>query len=184
MGEIAQWGQFVTLFMVATALGMDAFSLGLGVGMVGIRLKHVAKVSATIGIFHVIMPLFGMYLGKYLTTFIGNLAGWLGGGILLTLGLQMIWSSFKGGQSQSYSPHGWGLLLFAFSVSLDSFSVGLTFGLFAVNVILAVSLFGFMGMIMAGTGLLLGRRFGLWLGEYGEALGGFILLAYGVKFLL
>jgi putative Mn2+ efflux pump MntP len=37
---------------------------------------------------------------------------------------------------------------------------------------------------MSIMGLLLGRKASHWLGDYGEALGGVILLAIGVKFLM
>ena len=36
---------------------------------------------------------------------------------------------------------------------------------------------------MSVMGLLLGRRVGKWMGEYGEAFGGVILLMFGFKFL-
>jgi len=32
---LPQWGQLITLIMMAFALGMDAFSLGIGLGMKG-----------------------------------------------------------------------------------------------------------------------------------------------------
>lgn len=37
---------------------------------------------------------------------------------------------------------------------------------------------------MSITGLMLGRKAGRWVGEYGEAVGGVILLAFGARFLL
>jgi len=178
-------GQFLTLFMIAIALGMDAFSLGIGVGMVGMKLRDVAKVSATIGMFHVAMPLLGIIFGMYLSEIIGDIAVLVGGGILILLGLHMLWNGmFDHNSPNVMRTSGIGLFLFAFSVSLDALSVGFSFGLIEVNKALAVCLFGLMGGMMAGCGLLLGRRMGGWLGEYSEVLGGLILLAFGVKFML
>lgn len=42
------WGQLVTVAVMAVALGMDAFSLGVGIGMKGIRLLHVLQLSLLI----------------------------------------------------------------------------------------------------------------------------------------
>jgi manganese efflux pump family protein len=39
-------------------------------------------------------------------------------------------------------------------------------------------------MVLTWTGLLVGRRMQGWLGTYSEALGGSILLAFGIKLLL
>jgi manganese efflux pump family protein len=39
-------------------------------------------------------------------------------------------------------------------------------------------------MLLTWLGLLLGRRVQGWLGSYSEALGGSILLAFGIKLLL
>nr|WP_051330810.1 manganese efflux pump MntP family protein [Aneurinibacillus terranovensis] len=171
--------------MIGIALGMDAFSLGIGMGMGGIRLLTILKVSATIGIFHIVMPLIGIAIGIFLTSVVGHVATYIGGGILVVLGLHMLWNSlFNEEESPLLKTSFWGLLLFSFSVSLDGLSVGLSFGLFNVNTGLAVSVFGIMTTILAAIGLMVGRRVGHWLGEYSEILGGIILCAFGIKFLL
>ena len=48
-----QIGQLMTIGIMAIALGLDAFSLGIGIGMKGIRLIDILKISIVIGIFHV-----------------------------------------------------------------------------------------------------------------------------------
>ena len=50
-------GEIVTLLLMAFALGMDAFSVGLGMGMFKLRLRQIFKIGITIGLFHVWMPL-------------------------------------------------------------------------------------------------------------------------------
>ncbi|GED16285.1 Putative Mn2+ efflux pump MntP [Aneurinibacillus migulanus] len=184
--EALQWGELITLLMIGVALGMDAFSLGIGMGMGGIRLLTILKVSITIGIFHIVMPLIGIGLGLFLTSYVGNVAAYIGGLILVMLGIQMLWSAFFGGEAKSplLKTSFWGLLLFSFSVSLDALSVGFSFGLFKVNVLLAVLIFGMLGAVLAATGLLVGRRVGSWLGGYSEVFGALILLGFGLKFLL
>lgn len=47
----ADAGQVVTILIMAVALGMDALSLGVGIGMKGIRLRDVLRISIVIGFF-------------------------------------------------------------------------------------------------------------------------------------
>jgi putative Mn2+ efflux pump MntP len=96
----------------------------------------------------------------------------------------MVISSFKSDQQTLVTPIGFGLIIFALSVSLDSFSVGLSLGIFGARTAVAIFLFGFFSMVLTWAGLLLGRKVQTWLGSYGEALGGGILLAFGLKLLL
>lgn len=174
----------ITLLLMAFALGMDAFSVGLGMGMFRLSLRQIFKIGITIGMFHILMPLAGMVAGRFLSEQFGAIAGVLGGLLLILLGVQMIWSSFKKEESTLVEPIGKGLLLFAFGVSLDSFSAGLTLGIYGAKTLLVLTTFGFAATALTWLGLLIGRRIQGFLGGYGEALGGSILLAFGIKLLL
>jgi putative Mn2+ efflux pump MntP len=179
------FGQLITITIMAVALGMDAFSLGIGIGLKGIRLLDILKISLVIGFFHIVMPLMGMFMGQYVSTLLGGVAAIAGGALLILLGSHMIYSSVRGESVKSFDHRTlWGLFVFALSVSIDSFSVGVSLGMFSGDLLLTVLMFGMFGLFMSMTGLLLGQRAGHWAGEYGEAFGGVILLAFGIKFLL
>ncbi|WP_239094008.1 manganese efflux pump MntP family protein [Bacillus sp. B15-48] len=177
-------GGLITLILMAFALGMDAFSVGLGMGMFKLTLRQIFKIGITIGLFHIWMPLFGMIAGRFLSEQFGSIASVLGGLLLILLGVQMIWSSFKEEESTFIEPVGKGLIFFAFGVSLDSFSAGLTLGIYGAKTALVLICFGAVATVLTWAGLLLGRRMQGFLGNYSEALGGSILLAFGLKFLL
>ncbi|MDR0266696.1 manganese efflux pump MntP family protein [Paenibacillus sp.] len=178
----ADLGQLIAILIMAAALGMDAFSLGIGIGMKGIRLLDVLKMSFLIGIFHIVMPLLGMFTGHYVSSLLGQVTSYAAGGLLILLGIHMVWNSFKGGGEIRLIDHRSlpGMILVALSVSVDSFSVGVSLGMFRSNLVLTVLAFGFFGGIMSVLGLLLGRSASRNLGDYGEALGGAILLAFGL----
>lgn len=180
----AQWGQLITIMIMAVALGLDAFSLGIGIGMKGIRLLHILRMSILIAIFHVLMPLVGFYAGEYFSSLLGQVTSYVAGGLLLLLGAHMIFNAFRSGES-SFMDHRTftGTLMFAFSVSIDSFSVGVTLGMFRTDLWLTLFAFGLCGFLMSVVGLLIGRRANRNLGEYGEAVGGAILLAFGFLFI-
>lgn len=177
-------GEVLTLLIMAFALGMDALSVGLGMGMFQLRLRQIFHIGLTIGMFHVWMPLLGITAGKFLSHQFGAIAGYAGGFLLLVLGLQMIWSSIQKEENKLITPRGLGLLLFALSVSLDSFSVGLTLGIYGAKTILVLIFFGGAATILTWVGLLVGRKVQGWIGSYSEAFGGSILLAFGIKLLL
>ncbi|WP_058300298.1 manganese efflux pump MntP [Gorillibacterium timonense] len=180
----AQWGEWFTIILMAFALGLDAFSLGIGIGLRGIRLLDVLKLSVIIAIFHVVMPLIGIFTGHYVGELLGDVAASAGGALLVLLGAHMIYNSLQKNKSDTIHYRStWGMMLFAFSVSIDSFSVGVSLGMFASDLILTVLLFGAFGGLMSICGLLLGRRVGEWVGSYGEAFGGLILLTFGLRFL-
>ena len=96
----------------------------------------------------------------------------------------MMIASFKKDDKPFITPVGFGLILFALSVSMDSFSVGLSVGIYGAKVFLTVMMFGIVSMILTWIGLLSGKKLQGWLGSYSEALGGSILLAFGIKLLL
>ncbi|WP_077623455.1 manganese efflux pump MntP family protein [Sediminibacillus massiliensis] len=177
-GEIAE---YISLVFMAAALGMDAFSVGLGMGMQALRLKRIFLIGVTVGFFHVAMPFIGIGLGKFISTKMENFAILAGGLLLFALGAQMLFSSFNHENKQVIRPIGIGLIVFSLSVSLDSFSVGLSLGMSGVKTFLALLLFGLFSTFLTWSGLLLGRKARGLIGVYSEILGGSILCAFGLK---
>lgn len=178
-------GQMLTILVMAVALGMDAFSLGIGIGLKGIRRRDVARLSTIIAMFHVVMPLGGMLMGQYVSTLLGGIATSAAGALLLLLGGHMVYSSLRGESVDSIDHRTvWGMLVFSFSVSIDSFSVGVSLGMFSSHLFVTVMLFGLIGGLMSVMGLMLGRHVSRSLGGYGEALGGVILFGFGLLFLI
>ncbi|MCQ6274605.1 manganese efflux pump [Bacillus sp. V3B] len=176
-------GEIVTIIIMAFALGMDAFSISLGMGMYRLGLRQVFKIGVTIGIFHIFMPLFGIIAGRFLSEQFGHIAAYIGGALLLILGVQMIWSSLGKQEGSLMTPVGYGLFVFALSVSLDSFSVGLSLGIYGAQTVLVLICFGAGATLLSWLGLMIGRRVHALLGKYSEVFGGAILLFFGIKLL-
>ncbi|MGC8227740.1 manganese efflux pump MntP family protein [Pseudobacillus badius] len=175
-------GEVVTLSTLALALGMDAFSASLGMGMAPIRLRRIFFIGIIIGSFHIILPLLGMVAGRFVTDTFGTIAALIGGLLLIIAGAQMIIAFFQREEERT-APVGWKLMLFSLIVSLDSFSVGLTLGIYGAKVLLVLMLFGGIAAALTWSGLLAARKAGRWLGPYSEAFGGCVLLAFGFKLL-
>ncbi|WP_010531572.1 manganese efflux pump MntP family protein [Lentibacillus jeotgali] len=181
--SVHQLGEIVSLIFMAIALGMDAFSVSLGMGMQQIRLKRIASVGAVIGLFHIIMPFIGILLGQAISTQIGQYATLTGGLLLVGIGAQMVFSAFNHEAKRLAQPVGVGLFFFALSVSLDSFSVGLSLGLSEAKAAIALLLFGTVSMLLTWAGMILGRKMHGLLGVYSEILGGSILCGFGLNIL-
>ena len=87
----------------------------------------------------------------------------------------MVIYCFRKDEDSVIVPVGWGLILFAFLVSIDSFSAGLSLGMFGARAAVAVICFGIVASFLTWIGLVLGRKVKNYLGVYGELLGGMIL---------
>lgn len=175
--------ELLPLFIMAFALGLDAFSVSLGMGMVALRLRQILYIGIIIGIFHMVMPFFGMMLGRFLSEQFGYFSGILGGVLLMGLGFHIIYSTMLEEEGKQEALVGASVFLFAFSVSIDSFSVGLSLGIYGAKMIMTILIFGFVSMVLTWGGLLIGRRAKWLLGTYGEVIGGVILVGFGIKLL-
>jgi len=181
----------LTIVLLACALGTDAFSMAVGIGVTGIRIKRALLASAVICLFHILMPLVGLSLGAVLGRAVGQAAGILGALVLIFIGVQGIAeyiSAYKNGGNSSEKEGklkliggSWGLILLAGSVSLDALTVGFGLGTFNFNLPLTVGIFGAVAGLMTAAGFLFGSRIGGWLGNKAELAGSLILFLIGIK---
>lgn len=176
-------GEIISLCFMAIALSMDAFSISLGMGMQEFRLKRIAIIGIIFGLFHIIMPFLGIMLGKAIFSQLGHFAVLASGLLLVGIGLQMILSAINYNFTKVIQPVGVGLFVLAFTVSLDSFSVGLSLGMSGVKTTVVLFTFGFFSTWLTWLGMMLGRKVRGVLGVYSEILGGSILMAFGLYFL-
>ncbi|UOR11249.1 manganese efflux pump MntP [Halobacillus amylolyticus] len=169
-----------SLLLLSFALGMDAFSVSLGMGMQAVRLKHAFFAGIVVGIFHMLMPGLGMVLGTWLSDSASTWAAVAGGFLLLGLGFYTIFASFAEKRSAAHTLVGAGLWIFAVSVSIDSFPVGFSLGLNDTAIIISILSFGVASTVLTWAGFIIGRRASGLLGTYSELLGGSILCALGL----
>lgn len=178
-------GHLFAVLIMAVALGFDAFSLGIGIGMNGLRMRDMLRICAVVALFHILMPLTGMAMGQYMSSLLGDIAVMAAGALLMLLGGHMIYSSLRGEDTKSLNYRsGWAVTAFALSVSMDSFSVGVSLGMFRTNIFITILIFGLIGGIMSWLGLLLGSKVSRSLSHYGEAVGGAILFTFGILFMI
>lgn len=181
-------GKLLTLVLTAAALGADAMSLSVGIGLRGFTGREAVKASLVIGAFHVFMPLLGMAGGAYFSRRAGGIAQVVGAAIVAIIGIRMVVGCLKcqgrGDEGNQWALGGFSLLLLAFCVSIDAFSIGLGLGALGFNAYFASVIFGLFGAAMTLAGLYLGRKMCTFVGQYGELAGGAVLIALSVKMFL
>ena len=58
--------RILSLFLIGISLSIDAFTMALAYGLVGIKKRNMFISSITVGLFHFFMPLLGSLLGSEL----------------------------------------------------------------------------------------------------------------------
>lgn len=175
--------ELLLVFIVAVSLSMDAFSLSLAYGTLGIPKKQVCLLSIIVGIFHFFMPLLGLFVGTGILNFIKIDPDFIVFVVLFAIGIQMILESFSKKEEMEVM-RVTQLFLFAFAVSIDSFSVGLTLTSISENYLLSALIFAFCSMIFTFIGLVLGNKIKKSIGKISTIFGGLILMFIGLLFLV
>lgn len=183
---------YFTVVLVSVALGIDAFSVALSIGLSGVRKKKILIMTAIVTLFHIFMPLLGLYLGEYLGKIAGPMAGAIGAFVLIAIGLSVIWKSIKELNSSGdprFEPrllsidNLFSLVLLCASVSLDALTVGFGLGTLKVDLFLTVITMGIIAGLMTFSGFIFGRRLNSAFGDWAEIVGGLILVGIGFKIL-
>lgn len=173
--------QILIYFLIAISLSMDAFSLALAYGTNRPTKTKCYIISILVGIFHFIMPNIGAIIGKLIVSkYIIN-TDLLVAIIFLILALQMILSKNK--EKKEELTNIYNSILFAFAVSIDSFSVGIALGISSANLLVAPIIFAIISFLFTICGLLLGKKLSEILGTKANYIGIIILLLLSIKYL-
>lgn len=179
--------KIMTLLLMAAALGTDAMSLAVGIGLQGTRRREGLKIVAVVGLFHIAMPLIGALGGQYFSRLVGGIARVASVALVAIIGLRMIWCCLKAPQGpnrEKWEFSGLSLMLLALCTSVDAFSAGLGLGALGYNAYSASLVFGLFGAAMTAAGLYLGYKMCTPAGKYGELAGGTVLVLLSIKILL
>lgn len=173
----------LTAFIVAVSLSMDAFSLALIYGTFNIDNKKVILISIMVGIFHFFMPLMGYTFGDTLSNLISPNIDLFMAIIFIYLGIQMFISIFKDEEVEMINSF-LSVILFAFTVSIDSFTVGVGLGLDNNKNYLNFLIFSIVSSIFTYLGLKLGTILSNKFGKFSMFIGSITLILLGISHLL
>ena len=179
--------EFITIFLIAIGLCFDSFAVSVssGIMMKHINIFEAMKISFSFAFFQGLMPLLGWMAGKRISVYLSDYDHWIAFGLLVFIGLRMIWESQKMEENKTFNPLNiWFIIYMSIATSIDALIVGLSFAFFETNIYASIIIIGIVTFIAAMLGILFGKKAGNRLGKKMEILGGIILIIIGFKILL
>ena len=86
---------FITVFLIAVGLAMDAFAVSVSTGMscCDFNWRHNLKMSLLFGLFQCAMPIAGFFGATHFRSYIENFDHWIAFALLLLIGGKMLWEA-------------------------------------------------------------------------------------------
>jgi manganese efflux pump family protein len=177
----------LAVLLVAISLGLDNFAASIGIGISGIDARTRLRVGAVFGLFETATPIVGLLVGHSLASTLGHAAHWTGAALLIATGIYSLVQAIRSPDSQD-GPAPTDrpgvqigrLLITGLALSIDNLAVGFALSTLHVNLVVAVAVIGAVSIAMSLIGLELGNRLGARTGEWGELLGGLVLIGVGI----
>ena len=174
--------QILIYFFIAISLSMDAFSLAISIGTIEINKKNLIKLPITIGIFHFFMPIIGNKIGNIIHYKLFGKTNYLTALIFLILAIEMKLS--KDSNEPVKIINILTILFVALLVSIDSFTVGIAFGMNKENIILSSFIISVTSFFFTTIGLIIGNKLKEKNQNQANNIGIFILILISIKYLL
>ena len=171
--------EILNILLIGIALSMDTFSLSLGVGTYNLEKKKCVQLSLLVGIMHFIMPLLGNIIGLGIINLLNLASNIILGSVLIILGINLAIHYFKD-ETAEINLNLLGIIIFALSVSIDSFSVGLGINDITDNYFLASIIFALCSASFTYLGIIIGKYSNKIIGKYAIILGILLLLFLGI----
>jgi putative Mn2+ efflux pump MntP len=179
-----------TIILIALALAMDAFavSLGTGVTMCKMHLRHALRMAAFFGAFQAFMPIAGWSIGRFAADLIKSYDHWVAFALLAMVGGKMLYEAVrveKESGEEKYDPHNvYMLLALAFATSIDAAAVGISLSFLQVAIIQPSLIIGASTFVISLAGVFIGCKAGNVFGRKIEIAGGLVLIGIGVKIVI
>jgi manganese efflux pump family protein len=185
IGGCMEW---VTSFLIAVGLAMDAFAVSLGVATSG-RAKDFRskfRIAFHFGVFQTGMTILGWLVGSTIAGLINEFDHWIAMGLLGYVGVNMIRSGLDAEREcfPSNPTKGRILMMLCVATSLDALAVGLSMAMIHASVITPSLIIGVVATALSAVGLVAGNRLGEKFGKRMEIVGGLILIGIGINVVL
>lgn len=178
---------YYTILVIAMGLSFDTFAVSLSYGVVrnSILFIQASRVAFLLAFFQGGLTVAGYFLGSLVSKTVTETNYWIALGLLSFLGIKMIIEGMKN-EKEEVRDYGsiFVLLSIALVTSIDAFAVGISFALLDVQIWGAGILIGAVTFLASMTAIRIGKSAGEKLGNRVEILGGFLLVAIGVKIFL
>ncbi|MCX5853521.1 MAG: manganese efflux pump MntP family protein [Deltaproteobacteria bacterium] len=177
-----------SILIIAVGLGMDAFSVAIGIGAVTRTASYgpAFRLSFHFGLFQTLMPIAGWFAGMTVAPVIEGYDHWVAFGLLAYVGGKMIVESFREQENihREDPTKGLSLVMLSVATSIDALAVGLSFAFLKIPILYPSIIIGVVAFIMTMIGMVFGEKLGGLMGRKVEMIGGVILIGIGVKILI
>jgi manganese efflux pump family protein len=180
---------FLTVFLIALGLAMDAFAVSLSGGFAAGKAtpRQTLRLAFHFGLFQFFMPILGWAAGLTVQNLIQAYDHWVAFALLAGIGGKMVYESFRteGVEKRNRDiTRGASLVLLSLATSIDALAVGLSLSLLRVRILYPSTVIGVVCFALTAFGFTFGSRLGRLLGRRMELLGGVVLIGIGVKILV
>ena len=190
----------LALLLLAAALGLSNMAAAIGIGVGGVDGGTRVRIAVVFGLFEAGMPVLGLVLGHRLADSLGQAARWLGGAVLIAVGvwgLVHAWRAPEHGAPEGGAPGAaeggerarpqrtgrqpiGRMLIGGLVLSGDNLAAGFALGAYHTGIVMAAVVFGVVSVAMSLVGLELGARIGAAAGERSELIACALLIVVGV----
>lgn len=171
------------IFILAIALGCDAFSVALCVGSHKRFPGQKFRLGFHFGLFQMLMFLIGFGVGCAVVDWVRTFDHWIASILVGMVAFHMLIEALNGDEGTDdidYS-RSWYLVSLSVATSIDALAVGFALGLTGIPPFTSSLIIGITAGVMAVCGVALGRRLRSKIGRFAELGGGIVLFLIAIK---
>lgn len=178
---------YLQAVLLALGLAMDAAAVSAVNGFTEPHMPiwKVLLMAFFYGSFQGFMPMIGYAAGSIVVDFVSNVIPYIALVLLAILGGKMLYDGIKGEDGDDEIREGVTikmLLIQAVATSIDALSIGIVFVEDSVwEALIQSSIIAVITFFISIAALFIGKRFGTYLNDKAQIVGGIILIAIGLK---
>ncbi len=172
------------LLVLGLALSADscAASISIGIDLKNIKFHNAFLIAFFFSFFQSMMPVIGFALANIFKLFLTSIDHFISFIVLLVLGIKMIKESREDERLDYMNLYA--LIIISLAVTLDAFTVGITYSLLHINLILTIIINFLTTFLTTLIGLKIGNILGHKFKYRAKVIGGLVLISLGLKILL
>ena len=180
---------YLNIIAISLALSMDALAVSITNGLVikNLKKRYAFRMAFFFGFFQGIMPLIGWITGQSFAKYIKDYDHWIAFILLSAIGGKMIWEARKIEDcnfKKKNCLHLPTLFILSIATSIDALAVGVSFSVLDQPLLTSILFIGIITFIVCLIGAYIGNKFGHFLEDKIEIIGGIILILIGIKILV
>jgi len=177
----------IVIILIALGLAMDSFSVSITRGFTSSNTRmfiEALKTGFFFGLFQSLMSIIGWFAGLSFIDFISGFDHWIAFGLLVFIGVRMIYESISKDSKQVVSSSSFRvLIMLSIATSIDALAVGLSLSFLNASIVTAAIMIGIITFFLSFLGVYVGKKFGSYFEKIG-VLGGIILIVIAVRIMI